>query len=151
MLQLIYQPQIPVAMQSKAKVWSSLLAKIVGSNPAGDIMFVMSVVCCHIEVSVMSWSLIQRSPIDSVASLCVIYKPQEWGEHGPSPAAVPQDKTIHKPSLDTDMFENSMSIMYFVDTNKDSCSSKYMLWTHIKIFNSLNFNKKHVRNWEHKQ
>jgi len=111
----------------------------------------MTVVCCHVEVSVMSWSLIQRSPINCVASLCVIYKPQEWGDHDPHQAAVPQDKTIHKPSSDKEMFKNSMSMIYFVNTKKDSWSSKYMLWTYKKIFNNLNFNKKHVRNWEHKQ
>ena len=44
------------------------------------------------------------------------------------------------------MFKNSMSMIYFVNTKKDSWSSKYMLWTYKKIFNNLNFNKKHVRN-----
>jgi hypothetical protein len=33
-------------------------------------MFVMSVVCCQVEVSVTSWSLVQRSPTDCGASLC---------------------------------------------------------------------------------
>ena len=33
---------------------------------------VVSVVCCQVEVSAMSWSLIQRSPTDCVASSCVI-------------------------------------------------------------------------------
>ena len=33
---------------------------------------VVSVVCCQVEVSVMSWSLVQRSPTDCGASLCVI-------------------------------------------------------------------------------
>ena len=41
------------------------------------------VVCCQIEVSATSWSLVQRSAIDCGASLCVIYKTQEWGGHGP--------------------------------------------------------------------
>ena len=43
----------------------------------------VSVVCCQVEVSATSWSLIQRSPTDYGGSLCVIYKPPEWG--GPSP------------------------------------------------------------------
>jgi hypothetical protein len=33
---------------------------------------VVSVVCCQVEVSATSWSLIQRSPTDCGASLCVI-------------------------------------------------------------------------------
>jgi hypothetical protein len=28
--------------------------------------------CCQVEVSVTSWSLVQRSPTDRGASLCVI-------------------------------------------------------------------------------
>ena len=33
---------------------------------------VVSVVCCQVEVSAVSWSLVQRSPSDCAASLCVI-------------------------------------------------------------------------------
>ena len=47
----------------------------------------VSVVCCQVEVSATSWSLVQRSPIDCGASLCVVYTPQEWGGPGPSWAA----------------------------------------------------------------
>ena len=32
---------------------------------------VVSVVCCQVEVSATSWSLVQRSPTDCAASLCV--------------------------------------------------------------------------------
>jgi hypothetical protein len=32
----------------------------------------VSVVCCQVEVSVTSWSLVQRSPADCGVSLCVI-------------------------------------------------------------------------------
>jgi hypothetical protein len=35
-------------------------------------MFVVSVVCCQVEVSATSCSLVQRSPTDCAASLCVI-------------------------------------------------------------------------------
>jgi len=42
-------------------------------------MFVVSVVCCQVEVSATSWSLVQRSPTDCDASFCVIKKLQEWG------------------------------------------------------------------------
>ena len=55
---------------------------------------VVSVVCCQVEVSATSWSLVQRSPTDCGASLCVIKKPQEWGIHGRRWAAAPQEKKI---------------------------------------------------------
>jgi len=32
------------------------------------------VVCCQVEVSATSWSLVQRSPTDCGASFCVIYE-----------------------------------------------------------------------------
>jgi len=51
---------------------------------------VVIVVCCQVEVSATSWSLVQRSTTDCDALLCVIYKPQEWGGHGPRWAAAPQ-------------------------------------------------------------
>ena len=46
-------------------------------------MSVVNVVCCQIEVSATSWSLVHRIPKDCGASLCVIEKPREWG--GPWP------------------------------------------------------------------
>ena len=39
--------------------------------PPGAWMFVVSVVCCQLEVSATSWSLVLRSPTDRGASLCV--------------------------------------------------------------------------------
>jgi len=32
----------------------------------------VSVVCCQVEVSATCWSLVQRSPTDCAAPLCVI-------------------------------------------------------------------------------
>jgi hypothetical protein len=52
----------------------------------------VSVVCCQVEVSATSWSLVQRSPTECGASLCVICKPQEWGGHDPRWVAAPQQK-----------------------------------------------------------
>jgi len=46
--------------------------------------------CCQVEVSATSWSLVQSSPTDCDESLCAIKKPQEWGGHGPHWAAAPQ-------------------------------------------------------------
>ena len=57
-----------MAARSKAWVCGRSPAEIVGSNPNGG----MDVVCCQVEVSAMSWSLVQRSPTDGGASLCVI-------------------------------------------------------------------------------
>jgi len=37
----------------------------------------VSVVCCQVEVSATSWSLVQKSPTDCGASLCVTLKHQE--------------------------------------------------------------------------
>jgi hypothetical protein len=51
-------------------------------------MFVCCV--CQVEVSAMSWSLVQRSPTDCGASLCVIKKPRERGGHSPRCAAEPE-------------------------------------------------------------
>jgi hypothetical protein len=36
-------------------------------------------VCCQVEVSATGWSLVQRSPTDCGASLCVISETLEWG------------------------------------------------------------------------
>jgi hypothetical protein len=49
--------------------------------------FKINIIC---RVSVMSWSLVQRSPTDCGALLCVIKKPRGWGGHSPRCAAVPE-------------------------------------------------------------
>ena len=43
-----------------------------------------SVVCCQVEVSATDWSLVQRSPADCGASLCVIKKPHTRGGYSPA-------------------------------------------------------------------
>jgi hypothetical protein len=53
-------------------------------------LFVVSVVYCQVEVSATNWSLVQRSPTDCGASLCVIKKSRERGGHNPRWAAVPE-------------------------------------------------------------
>ena len=52
--------------------------------PPGAWMFVVSVVCCHVQVSATDWSLVQRNPTDCGASLCVIKKSRT--REGYSPA-----------------------------------------------------------------
>jgi hypothetical protein len=53
---------------------------------------VVSSVCCQIEVSATSWSLIQRSPTDRGKSLFVVYKTSRWDSHAPRWLAAPQQK-----------------------------------------------------------
>jgi hypothetical protein len=52
---------------------------------------VVCVVCCQVEVSATSWSLVHRSLTDCGASLCVIKKPRERGGHSPRWAAQSQE------------------------------------------------------------
>jgi len=63
-----------VAARSKAWVYGRSPAEIVGSNPTGGhvCLSVVSVVCCQVQVSATSLSLVQGSPTDGGASLCVI-------------------------------------------------------------------------------
>jgi hypothetical protein len=51
--------------------------------PGHGCLSVVCVVCCQVEVCATGWSLVQRSPTECGASLCVIKKPREWGGHGP--------------------------------------------------------------------
>jgi len=54
----------------------------------------VSIACCQVEVSPTSWSLVQRSPTDCDTSLCVIYKPREWGGPGPLGGVAPKEKKV---------------------------------------------------------
>jgi len=55
-----------VVMKSEAKVCGLSLAAIVGPNSTGEhgSLFVVSVVCCQVEVSATSRSLVQMSPTE---------------------------------------------------------------------------------------
>ena len=55
-----------MAAPSKAYVFGRSPAETVGSNPTGGhgCLCVVSVVCCQVEISATSWSLVQRSPTD---------------------------------------------------------------------------------------
>ena len=63
-----------MAAWSKTWVCGLLPAEIMGSNPTGGhgCLSVVSIVCCQVEVSAKGRSLVQRSPTDCGASLCVI-------------------------------------------------------------------------------
>jgi len=65
---------------SVAAVCGPSPAEIVGSNPTGGMGVCLLWVMC--TVSATSWSLVQRSPTDCDASLCVISKSHEWGGPG---------------------------------------------------------------------
>jgi hypothetical protein len=61
--------------------WSSAarLLRLWVQIPPGAWVFVVSVVCFHVEVSATDCSLVQRIPTDCGASLCVIKKPRTRG------------------------------------------------------------------------
>ena len=64
---------VPVAARSRAWVWGRSPAETVGSNPTrGMDVCLLWVVCCQVEVSATSSSLVQRSPTECGASLCDI-------------------------------------------------------------------------------
>ena len=58
-------------------------------------MSVVSVVCCLVEISATSRSLVQRSPTDCDVSLCVISKPQEFDGPGPRWTVAPEEEEGH--------------------------------------------------------
>ena len=63
---------VPVAARSKALVCGRSFAEIVDSNLTESMdVSLVSAVCCQVEISTTSWSLVQRSPADCDAS-CVI-------------------------------------------------------------------------------
>jgi hypothetical protein len=47
-------------------------------------MFLMSVVCCQVEVSASGWSLVQRSPTECGVSKSVIVKPRKMRRPWPT-------------------------------------------------------------------
>jgi hypothetical protein len=83
---------ISMAALSKAWVYGRLLTGIVCSNLAGgmDVSHV-SVVCCQVEVSATSWSLVQRSPTECGVSECD-REALKWGGLGPQGAVEPLKK-----------------------------------------------------------
>ena len=67
---------VPVAKQSKAWVCDSWDCGFESHRGHGCLSVGINV-CCQVEVSATSCSLVQRSPTDCGASLRVIYKPRE--------------------------------------------------------------------------
>jgi hypothetical protein len=59
---------MPILVAARSKAWfcSCPLAGIADSNPAGgmDVLFLLSVVCCQVELSASGRSPFQRSPTE---------------------------------------------------------------------------------------
>ena len=70
-------PSLPRGLRRSSS--AARLLRLWARIPPGAWMFVVIVVCCQVEVSATDWSLVQRSPTDCVASLCVIKKPRKRG------------------------------------------------------------------------
>jgi hypothetical protein len=90
--------------------------------PPGAWIFIccVCVVCCQVEVSATSWSLVQRNPIECGVSLCVITKPRERGGHSSRWAAVPE-KIMIKISIDCPTNALICMLLYSHD-------GSYMFW-----------------------
>jgi hypothetical protein len=78
-------------------------------------MSLVSVVCCHVEVSAAGRSLVQRSPADCGMSLCVINKPRARGGPGSRWAVAPgTKKKCEGPSVLNDWMHQNRSIQISV-------------------------------------
>jgi hypothetical protein len=97
-----YSTRLPSINEQRRSHWSrglrrrSTAARLLRSwvrIPPGVWMFVCCVcLCCQVEVSAMSWSLVQMNPTECGASLCVIKKPRGREGHSPRWAAEPENK-----------------------------------------------------------
>jgi len=67
-----YRSQWPHCLRRRSTI--TRLLRLWFRIPPGTWMSVVSAVCCQVEVSATDWSLVQRSPTDSDASLCVWFR-----------------------------------------------------------------------------
>jgi hypothetical protein len=79
----VCRSQWPRGLRHRSSV-ARLLRLCVRIPPGHGCLSVVSVVCCQVEVSATDWSLIQRSPTDCGASLCVIKKPRKTRRLNPA-------------------------------------------------------------------
>jgi len=70
-------------VRSKEWVCGRALAGIAGSNPAGEWISVLSVVCCPVEVSATGRSFNQRISTECVRVWVWSRNFKQWGGHGP--------------------------------------------------------------------
>jgi hypothetical protein len=98
---------------------------------------VMCVVCCQVEVSATSWSLVQRSPTECGASLCGIKKPRERGSHSPRWAVEPEKIIIiNNNTYPITMMSNLKTFSrYEVDSAK--CNARYCIYKFLKFGRSI--------------
>jgi hypothetical protein len=74
---------------------------------------VVSVVCCQVEVSATSWSLVQRSPTDcGVSEMCVTMKPRRIEE---AQAHIRLSSHIYKKKNSYDAI-NNICVIYVICT-----------------------------------
>jgi len=92
----VYETPVPVAARKSA---AARLLRLWVRIPPGPWTFVCCECCvyCQLEVSATSWSLIQRILTDCDPSLCVIYKPREWGGPGLLGGVAPKIKVYESP------------------------------------------------------
>ena len=105
----------------------------------------MSVVCCQVEISATGWFLVQRSFTDRGVSLCVIYKPQEWGGHGPRWAVEPEKEFSPSVRCNSPTWALATSFLRFLDhiqwpttvgrtaLNKGSALAETWTWQHTTL------------------
>jgi hypothetical protein len=98
----------PITVDARRSTVARLLRSWV-RIPPGARMFVCCV-CCQLEVSATSWSLVQESPTDCGASLCVIRKPRELGGHSPRWAAEPEKIIISNPKCLPKTFSSDVHV-----------------------------------------
>jgi hypothetical protein len=79
----------------KCKFPQILVTPLFESRLRHGCLSLVSVVCCQVEVSATSWSLVQRSPTECVASKKVwSWSLEKWGGLGPQGAVKPLEKKI---------------------------------------------------------
>ena len=86
------------------------------SHQGQGCLAVVSAVCCQVGVSAMGWSLVQRSPTDCGASLCVIKKTQKWGGYIPQLGCERYDP-MGCNARKTNMDQNSLYVAVFYTDN----------------------------------
>jgi hypothetical protein len=101
-------------------------------------------VCCEIEVSANSWSLVQRSPTDCGASLCVIKKPRGREGHSPRWAAEPEFKKLCYVEFCLNAVSSLLSSPYLVQKWESIVLKKQQCLTR-KWFHSLDGKMIHIQ------
>jgi hypothetical protein len=94
--------------------------------PGHGCLSVVCCVCCQVEISATSWSLVQRSPTDCGALLCVIKKPRGRGGHRLRWAAEPE-KRNNRGFRCLSKMQTKLLRKYFKEFQASEYSSDYTL------------------------